>query len=164
MPNQSLPGLAAGLKRGLDRDVELMEERHQAILADVAPALESAGVGVSWLKQRLTEKVKHVKGTHGEIMIRLGEISAAIAAETTTTTTTTTIDGAGKAIRHHSQPCVRDGCGLMGHRTGAYDGFCCGRCRNGHRGHGPACERIEDPFAVVATTMNPTEAEESQIV
>ena len=73
MPNQSLPGLAAGLKRCLDRDVEVMEERHQAILADVEPALESAGVGVSWLKQRLTEKVKHVKGTHGEIMIRLGK-------------------------------------------------------------------------------------------
>ena len=154
MPNQSLPGLAAGLKRRLDRDVELMEERHQAILADVEPALESAGVGVSWLKQRLTEKVKHVNGTHAEIMTRLGSITAAKAAETTTTT----IDGAGEARLHHNQPCVRDGCGLMGHRTGAYDGFCCGRCRNGHSGHGPACERIEDPFAGFCT-----EAEESQI-
>ena len=47
-----------------------MEERHQAILADVEPALESAGVGVSWLKQRLTDKVLHVNGTHAEIMTR----------------------------------------------------------------------------------------------
>ena len=154
MPNQSLPGLAAGLKRRLDLDVEHIEERQQATLSDVESVFESAGIGVSWLKQRLTEKVKHVNGTHAEIMTRLGTITGAKAAETTTTT----IDGAGEARLHHNQPCVRDGCGLMGHSTGAYDGFCCGRCRKGHSGHGPACERIEDLFAVVATTMTPTEA------
>ena len=105
--NQPLPRLAASLKRRLDRDVELMEERHQAILADVEPALESAGVGVSWLKQRLTEKVKHVKRGHAEIMTRLGIITASIDAET--------IEGAGEASLHHNQPCVRDTCEYMGH-------------------------------------------------
>ena len=156
MPNQSLPGLAAGLKRRLDLNVEHIEERQQAILTDVESAFESTGIGVSWLKQRLTEKVEHVKRGHAEIMTRLGIITAAKAAETTTTT----IDGASEARLHHNQPCVRDGCGLMGHRTGAYDGFCCGRCRNGHSGHGPACERIEDLFAGFCCG---TEAEESQI-
>ena len=155
MPNQSRPGLAAGLKRRLELDVEHIEERHQAILTDVEAAFESAGIGVSWLKQCVSEEVKHVKRGHEEIMTRLEAITAVIDAEIT--------DGAGEAILHRNQPCVRETSEDMGHSRGKYDGFCCGRCRDPwHSGHGPACERIENFFVVVATTVTPTEAGESR--
>ena len=94
MPNQSRPGLAAGLKRRLELDVEHIEERHQAILTDVEAAFESAGIGVSWLKQCLSEEVKHVKRGHEEIMTRLEAITAVIDAEIT--------GGADEAILHHN--------------------------------------------------------------
>ena len=138
------------------RTHEHIEERQQAILTDVESAFESVGIGVSWLKQRFIEKVKHVKRGHAEIMTRLGIITASLHAET--------IDGAGEASLHHNQPCVRDTCEYMGHSNGEYDGFCCGRCKDPwHNGHGPACEGLRQTIALVAQTVTPTEAEASQI-
>ena len=45
------------------------------------------------------------------------------------------------------EACAEESCYYFAHSVvGLYQGHCCGRCRIGNRGHGPACARILNPM------------------